>query len=94
MKIDSQFTRRGFAATVATGVASIGLLAATAKSAKAYQGNMERALASLHQALQSLQEATPNKGGHRARAAELVRQAIEETEAGIAFAAGHGGAGR
>jgi hypothetical protein len=94
MKIDSQFTRRGFAATVATGVASISLLAATAQSAEAYQGNMERALASLHQALQSLQEATANKGGHRARAVELVRQAIEETQAGVAFADEHGGGGR
>jgi hypothetical protein len=94
MKFDSQFTRRGFAATVATGVASIGLLATTAQSAEAYQGNMERALASLHQALQSLQEATANKGGHRARAVELVRQAIEETQAGVAFADEHGGGGR
>ncbi|WP_407158494.1 hypothetical protein [Bradyrhizobium sp. STM 3557] len=94
MKFDSQITRRGFAVTAATGAATIVLLGATAQSAKAYQGNMERALVSLRQALQSLQEATPNKGGHRARAAELVRQAIEETEAGIAFAAEHGGASR
>jgi hypothetical protein len=94
MKLDSQFTRRGFAATAATGIATIGLLAATAQSAEAYQGNMERALASLHQALQSLQEATANKGGHRARAVELVRQAIEETQAGVAFADEHGGGGR
>ena len=90
----SKLTRRGFAAAAVTGVTTIGLLGATAKSANAYQGNMERALASLHQALSSLQEATANKGGHRARAMDLVRQAIEETQAGVEFADEHGGGGR
>jgi hypothetical protein len=89
----SKLTRRGFAAAAATGLA-IGLLGATAKSANAYQGNMERALSSLHQALGSLQESTANKGGHRARAMDLVRQAIEETQAGVEFADEHGGGGR
>ena len=42
---DSKMTRRGFAAAAATGVAAIGLLGASANSARAYQGNMERALA-------------------------------------------------
>jgi hypothetical protein len=90
----SKLTRRGFAAAAVTGVATIGLLGATAKSANAYQGNMERALSSLHQALGSLQEATANKGGHRARAMDLVRQAIEETQAGVEFADEHGGGAR
>ena len=89
----SQFTRRGFAAVTATGIAAIGLLGASAKSASAYQGNMEHALSSLHQALGSLRESTANKGGHRARAMDLVRQAIDETQAGIAFADEHGGGG-
>jgi hypothetical protein len=90
----SKLTRRGFAAAAVTGVTTIGLLGATAKSANAYQGNMERALSSLRQALGSLQEATANKGGHRARAMDLVRQAIEETQAGVEFADEHGGGGR
>jgi hypothetical protein len=81
-------------AAAVTGVATIGLLGATAKSSNAYQGNMERALSSLRQALGSLQEATANKGGHRARAMDLVRQAIEETQAGFEFADEHGGGGR
>ena len=74
-------------------VAAIGMLGASAKSADAYQGNMERALSSLYQALGSLREATANKGGHRARAVDLVRQAIEETQAGVEFADEHGGGG-
>ena len=87
---DSKVSRRGFA-TAATGVAAIGLVGATVESADAYQGNMERALASLYQALGELRQATSNKGGHRAKAMELVSQAIAETQAGIEFANEHGG---
>jgi hypothetical protein len=90
----SKLTRRGFAATAATGLAAIGLLGASAQSADAYQGNMERALTSLQQALESLRESTANKGGHRARAMDLVRQAIAETQSGVEFADEHGGGGR
>jgi hypothetical protein len=90
----SKLTRRGFAAATATGVGAIGLLGASAKSASAYQGNMEHALSSLQQAFGSLRESTANKGGHRARAMDLVRQAIDETQAGIDFAHEHGGGGR
>jgi hypothetical protein len=87
----SKLTRRGFAAAAATGVAAIGLLGAS--SADAYQGNMEHALSALYQALASLRESTANKGGHRARAMDLVRQAIDETQAGVEFADEHGGGG-
>jgi hypothetical protein len=90
---DIKMSRRGFAATAATGLAAIGLFGATVKSAEAYQGNMERAIGSLQEALQSLKESTPNKGGHRERAMDRVRQAISETEAGIQFANQHGGGG-
>jgi hypothetical protein len=89
----SKFTRRGFAAAAATGVTTIGLLGASAKTADAYQGNMERALSSLYQAPGSLREATANKGGHRVKAMDLVRQAIDETQTGIDFADEHGGGG-
>jgi hypothetical protein len=92
--IDAKFTRRGFAATAATSLAALGLFGASLKPASAEQGNMERAIGSLHEALQSLQESTANKGGHRGRAMELVRQAIAETQAGIDFADEHGGGGR
>jgi hypothetical protein len=91
---DTKMTRRGFAAIATTGLAALGLLGVTVRSANAYQGNMERALGSLHEALQSLQESTANKGGHRGRAMDLVRQAIAETQAGVEFANEHGGGGR
>ena len=60
-------------------------------SAEAYQGNMERALSALYEALGSLREATPNKGGHRENAIQLVQQAISETQAGVDYADEHGG---
>jgi hypothetical protein len=89
--LDSKVTRRGLVATAATGVAAVSLLGAYAESAKANQGNMERALVALNEALNSLRESTPNKGGNRERAMGLVRNAITETQAGIDFAARHGG---
>jgi hypothetical protein len=51
---------------------------------------MERAVSALYQALGSLRESTADKGGHRAKAMDLVRQAISETQAGIEFAAERG----
>jgi hypothetical protein len=88
--LESKISRRGLAAA-ATGVAAVGLLGASVGTADAYQGNMERALSSLYDALGSLRESTANKGGHRVRAMELVGQAIAETQAGIDFAAERGG---
>ncbi|MBN9582093.1 MAG: hypothetical protein J0G37_11425 [Afipia sp.] len=88
---ESKMTRRLFATTTATGLAGLALAGASATSAEAYQGNMERALSALYQALGSLREAVPNKGGHRERAMELISQAISETQAGIAFANQRGG---
>lgn len=90
---NEKLSRRSFATTAAPGLAALGLLGVTVKSASAYQGNMERALNQLQEAMQSLQESTPNKGGHRERAMNLVRQAMAETQAGVTFAAEHGGGG-
>jgi hypothetical protein len=74
-------------------LAAAGTLAA-AQPAAAYQGNMENALGSLHEALDFLRQSTPNKGGHRERAMQLIRDAIDEVRAGIDFAATHGGGGQ
>jgi hypothetical protein len=66
-------------------------LALTSTPTLAYQGNMERALSALEAAMQSLQAATPNKGGHRERAMRLIEHAMGEVQAGIDFAYHHGG---
>lgn len=49
------------------------------------QPHMRDALVSLRRAETQLQNATADKGGHRAKAIDLVRQAIAEVDAGIKF---------
>ena len=48
------------------------------------QPHMKAALSQLGQAKDSLQKATADKGGHRAKAIALVNEAIEEVKKGIA----------
>jgi Tfp pilus assembly protein PilX len=54
------------------------------QSVRADQPNMRAALGHLREAKAALQRAEHDKGGHRARAIEIVNHAIAETEAGIA----------
>ena len=49
------------------------------------QPKMHDALGSLKSALASLQDATPDKGGHRVKAISLTKSAIEQVEKGIKF---------
>lgn len=44
--------------------------------------HMTAALTHLQEAKAALQQATPNKGGHRERALQLVDQAIEQVQEG------------
>ena len=71
-------------ADVLIGIAIGGLAGACAAGAD--QPSMQAALGSLQQARSYLVQSTPNKGGHRERAINLVNQAINETEAGMAYA--------
>jgi hypothetical protein len=64
----------------------LGLGILGASLAQAQQDNMLNALNALRNARASLVLATPNKGGHRERAIQLVDQAILQTQAGINFA--------
>jgi outer membrane lipoprotein-sorting protein len=58
-------------------------------AAQAAQPHMQTALADLQAAKAELQQAVPDKGGHRVNALRLTNQAIGETQAGIGFAATH-----
>jgi len=87
-------SRREFIRLAAAGAAAVSAVAVSTTSADAYQGNMERALSSLYDALASLREASSNKGGHRVTAMNLIQQAIAEVNAGIEFADEHGGGGQ
>lgn len=57
-----------------------------AQAQPGYQPNMEQALGSLHQARISLEISSPDKGGHRVRALELVNDAITQVRLGMYFA--------
>jgi len=63
------------------------LLAACAhpRPAMADQPQMRDAHAALKNAEKHLENATSDKGGHRVKALELVREAIKEVERGIAY---------
>ncbi len=82
--------RRRFVARAALAVTALpaGALVASAP-AMADQGNMEHALRLLGNAMEALRHATPNKGGHRERAIQLVESAMGEVQAGIDFADAH-----
>jgi hypothetical protein len=69
-------------------LAALGLAFAAGR-AVAYQPHMQNALSALQNAQSELQQATPNKGGHRERAMALVSDAIAQVEAGIGFAGGN-----
>jgi hypothetical protein len=49
------------------------------------QPKMREALDSLRGAQRALELATHDKGGHRAKALQLTKQAIDEVQAGIKF---------
>ena len=51
------------------------------------QPKMQEALAQLQTARAELQAAVANKGGHREQALQLVDQAINQVQAGMAYAA-------
>ena len=58
---------------------------ATPPATSAPQPMMKKALASLRSAKKQLEAATPDKGGHRVKAIDLVNSAIDEVQAGIDF---------
>ncbi len=86
MDIDNQSRRAFFKVALAGAASSSGIATATIP-AEAYQGNMERSLFALNNALMFLRRATPDKGGHRETAIGLIEQAMGEVQAGINYAA-------
>ena len=63
-------------------VLAVGFIAGQLSAA---QPHMQAALTHLRQARTSLNRATADKGGHRERALDLVNQAIDQVEKGIAY---------
>ncbi len=84
---DTKSRRHVLRLAAAGAVVATAATALTAKEALAYQGNMDRAIERLQEARSFLRDATPDKGGHKARAIELIDQAIGQTREGIRYAA-------
>ena len=79
---------RNIVALGAAGAAvAMGATALVTTTADAAQPHMNRALSDLQAALNQLQVAIPDKGGHRVKAIALVKEAIDETSAGMAAGA-------
>jgi hypothetical protein len=47
-----------------------------------HEPHMSAAMGHLHQAKDELERATPNKGGHRERAMQLIDQAMQQVQEG------------
>lgn len=59
---------------------------------QANQPHMKEALESLARAKESLQQASHDKGGHRARAIQAINEAMAEVKAGMTFDREHSSA--
>lgn len=77
-------TKKGLGALALGMTLATGVLIGEAFAA--YQTHMHAALDALRTARSELDQAEPNKGGHREAAIRLVNQAIDETRAGIDYA--------
>ncbi|MGO9259337.1 MAG: hypothetical protein ACLQU1_23935 [Bryobacteraceae bacterium] len=84
--LDRTFSRRAAAKSILT-AGTAGLVAVSLAEA-APQPHMEAALKALQNAANQLQQAADDKGGHRAKAIQLVSQAINQVQDGIQAGAG------
>jgi hypothetical protein len=85
---DNVINRRSAMALVGTALAAAAVVGSTAP-ATADQGNMEHAIDLCNKAIDALQNAPDNKGGHKHRAIQMLRTTIDEIQAGIDFADSH-----
>ncbi len=74
--------RQALVAVSVGGAIAAGISAGTVR---ADQPHMQAALDGLKRAERELKEATADKGGHRGRALELVKDAIVQVERGIEY---------
>ncbi len=84
MEFKGTFSRRSAAKSILTAGAA-GL--AVASLGEAQQPHMQKALTALQNAATQLNAAEPDKAGHRAKALQLVNEAISQVHEGIAAGA-------
>ncbi|HEY3592421.1 MAG TPA: hypothetical protein VGL13_01045 [Polyangiaceae bacterium] len=76
------------AALVLVGV-GVGFSGSAIKTATAEPPPMEQALHHLHEAKENLEHAAHDHGGHRTKALDRTREAIQQVEEGLAWARDH-----
>lgn len=79
------FARLAAVAVVAAGASAGTMYLSAGEAGAENQPHMRAALNSLQTAKNQLQAASADKGGHRAKAIDLVNAAIAEVNRGIAF---------
>jgi hypothetical protein len=80
--LDRKFSRRAAARSILT-AGTAGLAAASLLEAAPPQPHMQAALKALQNASTQLQAAADDKAGHRAKAIQLVSDAINQVQQGI-----------
>jgi hypothetical protein len=70
---------------------AIGLVYAQTRRMEIHEPHMSAAYGHLEQARAELERATPNKGGHRERAMQLINQAMQQIEEGEQYYQQHRG---
>ena len=78
-----RFSRRSVLTTILP--ASLLAIVLPGRAKAADQPHMQVAMESLRAAKHELEQASADKGGHRARAIKHVQQAMEETEKGMHY---------
>ncbi|MBL8675699.1 MAG: hypothetical protein JNL07_12480 [Rhodospirillales bacterium] len=79
------FARLSGVATVAAIAGALAVYLPTREADAENQPHMRSALSSLQTARSQLQQASADKGGHRAQAINLVNSAIDQVQKGIAY---------
>jgi type II secretory pathway component PulM len=74
---------------VVMGLLAVPATVATTAPAEEDQPHMQQALEALKQAERHLQQAIPDKGGHRSAAIKACEAAIKDTEEGIKYESEH-----
>jgi hypothetical protein len=80
--LKGKFSRRSAAKSILT-AGTAGLAAASLAKAEPPQPHMKAALTALNNAANQLKVAEEDKAGHRAKALQLVNDAIKQVEEGI-----------
>ena len=85
-----QFTATAAALVVVAGLSLYSVVHAQNAGMARHEPHMSAAMGHLEQAKAELERATPNKGGHREKAMQLVDEAMQQVREGEQFYEQHG----